>query len=908
MWGEASMDWKISDKRFDEYIGKLKLIIAENEAAKLKRDFQSGKITEATYESQIKLIKTKIDWLRDSMRTASSKWSPRWSSKNHVFSVYLSKEPSKEPELCRDPIPPSELIYPFGFNLSQKKATENALSYRISVVEGPPGTGKTQSILNIIANCIVNSKTVAVVSNNNSAVDNVVEKLQKYNLDFVAASLGNKNRNKTFDNQNPQYPEELSLWEMNEENYTSLRQKVLAATARLATYMQADNDLAIGRQELKQLKTEYQYFLKYKEYHLNAFRQLPSSPTQSESEAESKALKKLQTYSSQKLLDILIKIMEEQEDNIFSSLLYKLRMILQYGIVGIYIIKNPARAEIFIKDAYYSKKIDELELTIENLKGELAECDFNALLKENNDESMRLFKAALYRRYCPEGELIHAEERKYMNFKSIFSHDTLKNIEESEHIYLKNHANPDMAETFLREFPIIMSTTHSLRSCLLNKTTLDLLIVDESSQVDIVTGAESLSCAKSAVLIGDMKQLPPIITEQSEGAARSLLKEYKLPEQLGYLPNNSLLKSTIELLKGAPRVLLREHYRCAPEIIEFCNQRFYNGELIIMSNENADKEYPAMELLITDENGYDRYNYRNLHQVEAAIKDVITPRLSSDPQADIGIITPYVKQAAAFNSRLQERNLNIRAATVHSFQGRENDTIIFSSVESQIQKDSFPDDDNFINVAVSRAKEHFVLIAEGRSHAPSSNIAALIDYIQYNNYKITQSTVRSVFSCLHKQINGKYKSYVIKNPNKYSDSAAEEIFDEQVLSPLFLTNENGRDYTQFKVHHRYSLSELCTLSPETIKDKLSEKHAIFAFYTSSHIDFLVYTNEVKAVLAIEINGKYHNTPKRRQNDELKRELLKLIGIPLLVLTTYDCEEKEKVIEALNRHYFNLDFA
>ena len=67
------------------------------------------------------------------------------------------------------------MIYPFGLNQSQKLAVERALSSKISIIQGPPGTGKTQTILNMIANVVKKRKTVAVVSNNNSATHNVAE-------------------------------------------------------------------------------------------------------------------------------------------------------------------------------------------------------------------------------------------------------------------------------------------------------------------------------------------------------------------------------------------------------------------------------------------------------------------------------------------------------------------------------------------------------------------------------------------------------------------------------------------------------------------------------------------------------------------------------------------------------------
>lgn len=88
------------------------------------------------------------------------------------------------------------ILFPFGCNLSQITAVENALSNNLSIIEGPPRTGKTQTILNIITNLIASGKTVMVVSNNNSATNNVFEKLQKYGYDYVTAQMGSSN-NKT---------------------------------------------------------------------------------------------------------------------------------------------------------------------------------------------------------------------------------------------------------------------------------------------------------------------------------------------------------------------------------------------------------------------------------------------------------------------------------------------------------------------------------------------------------------------------------------------------------------------------------------------------------------------------------------------------------------------------------------
>lgn len=67
-------------------------------------------------------------------------------------------------------------------NLSQKQAIHQAMDERISIIEGPPGTGKTTTILNILANLIYQNKRVLVVSKNNSAIENIVEELRKMDI------------------------------------------------------------------------------------------------------------------------------------------------------------------------------------------------------------------------------------------------------------------------------------------------------------------------------------------------------------------------------------------------------------------------------------------------------------------------------------------------------------------------------------------------------------------------------------------------------------------------------------------------------------------------------------------------------------------------------------------------------
>ena len=67
-----------------------------------------------------------------------------------------------------------------------------------------------------------------------------------------------------------------------------------------------------------------------------------------------------------------------------------------------------------------------------------------------------------------------------------------------------------------------------------------------------------------------------------------MLNKYKIDEKYSF--SKSFLESIQNVLTTAPFVLLKEHYRCHPKIIEFCNQKFYNGQLIIMTEDKQEKD------------------------------------------------------------------------------------------------------------------------------------------------------------------------------------------------------------------------------------------------------------------------------------------------------------------------------
>ena len=113
--------------------------------------------------------------------------------------------------------------------------------------------------------------------------------------------------------------------------------------------------------------------------------------------------------------------------------------------------------------------------------------------------------------------------------------------------------------------------------------------MDEASQVDVTTGALALSCAKNAVIVGDTKQLPNVITEDIKNRANSIFESFNISSSYNYT-ENSFLQSICRAIPNVSNTLLREHYRCHPKIINFCNEKFYGGNLVIMTKDNGEND------------------------------------------------------------------------------------------------------------------------------------------------------------------------------------------------------------------------------------------------------------------------------------------------------------------------------
>lgn len=737
----------------------------------------------------------------------------------------------------------ADLIYPFGCNASQKKAVTTAFEHQISVVQGPPGTGKTQTILNIIANIVCQGKTVMVVSNNNSAITNVQEKLDKYGLSFVVAPLGSKENKEVFIANQPLVPAECSLWGLSISESLKKKQKLHATLALLDKVFALQNERAELLQEQQAVALEWKHFCMdndvderleltnrinskrvislWLEYQAQAYGEKPISANWFVKWLEKLKWWKMKWFSKHRLY-----LKSEFDRNNLTPLVKEFQTL------------------------YYLNRLEEIRQRINSINKDLAQHDAMELTKTLTTLSLSLFKAFLYSYYS---------KHKRVDFAGLKD--------------MRRRGNE-----LIQQYPVVLSTTFSARSCVFTGKPYDYIIMDEASQVSIDTGALALTCARNAVIVGDTMQLPNVVTDEDRLKLDAIMRQYNITD--GYdCAKNSFLQSVLGVIKNVPETLLREHYRCHPRIINFCNQKFYGGNLLIMTEDKGEKDVLTAMRTVKGNHAINHYNQR---EIDVVMEEVLPVLKDYD---NVGIITPYNNQVDAFNNQLRKGI----AGTIHKYQGRENDAIIMSVVDNQITP--FADDANMLNVAVSRAKKKFCLVLTGNDQEKHGYIMDLLDYIAYNNCTVTDSKLASIFDYMYEQYSEQRMLFLKMQP-QISEYASENL--TYVMLKEILSSD-----IRFK-----SLKVLCHVPlRQVVRDTslMSERELKYAANYSTHLDFLIINNvSKKPVLAIETDGySYHKeATDQHQRDAMKNRILSSYGLPLLRFSTKGSGEREKVIGEL----------
>lgn len=299
------------------------------------------------------------------------------------------------------------------------------------------------------------NKTVAVVSNNNEAVKNVKEKLEKNGYGFILADLGRKEKRKEFFENQPQ--PRLRGFKIEEKERKNLSKKIKKLNVILDNLLERKNRQANLTKEIEDYKLEQKYF---DEYYKNQ---------------DIKKIKTLDFYNKtdDRIIQFLIDTQMKKEDKIKSEKLYKWKIFLKYGLKDIKQFDEDFIENVLaLQREFYKIKIEKLQKELENINNVLKDINFRNYKKVIKKFQKNCLKA-LYEKY----KYIH-NNYTYDNYQS-------------------------KMKKFVESYPVILSTTYSLRNSIPNDYLLDYLIIDESSQVDLLTGVLAISKAKNVIIVGD---------------------------------------------------------------------------------------------------------------------------------------------------------------------------------------------------------------------------------------------------------------------------------------------------------------------------------------------------------------------------------------------------------------------
>jgi superfamily I DNA and/or RNA helicase len=254
------------------------------------------------------------------------------------------------------------------------------------------------------------------------------------------------------------------------------------------------------------------------------------------------------------------------------------------------------------------------------------------------------------------------------------------------------------------------------------------LLVDEAGMISSKDIMPALRRSKRSIIVGDPKQLSPIVN--MEPAFMDTLKnEYPSDFWEQYSPAKvsafhraagTLTGNKHEIGRG---IILDEHRRCAPKIANlFIKVADYTG-INVCTAKHDDQPFMnigAEELMFFDIENHDKTSFSKSNLAEAVVIQRLLTRLEAagyNLKTDVGIITPYKDQESVlvreFGAKLGETDKSKKIGTIHKFQGVEFKVVIFSTVISR-PKDSisFVNQMDMINVAISRAKQCFMVVGD----------------------------------------------------------------------------------------------------------------------------------------------------------------------------------------------------
>ncbi len=615
-------------------------------------------------------------------------------------------------------------ITPLALSDSQASVIEKIETGKLVSVYGPPGTGKSQTIVNLVAHLIANGKTVLVASRMDKAVDVVADRLNDLGAPYLALRAGRLNYQKQLSFQlQDLLAEKVNLDEDVENNVLvdvsdmeDLLNSIRDLENKAETIIKLEKEWTEVGQEVADKKkvTGAPQFIrgKFKRSEINQIKSL--------SEELEKNLEKsgffasVNNYTS---INRLKKVLKIDDFELNQGNLLKLNEELELADLV-------CKAKDIEEDIQAMGNIHLITEKIRTLKKKQKKLVTDILINKRREALKGLMRDQVKR------------QRLFIHSKSL--------IERKKSLQNRLLEAEDF-KPLLEAFPCWCVTTYAASGSLPMKPGLfDVAIIDEASQCDIASCFPILYRAKRAVIVGDDKQLPHLSFLEN-AKEQSFMSKYEIADryQLMWRFRTNSMFDIANYYSMHP-VLLDEHFRSLPPIINFSNKEFYSNRIRIMRQNNPNEK--VLEIVEVPDGKVDFDATRNLPEIEALVKRVHeiivdNERENPDNPVTIGIISPFRAQVEQLQISLGKvisdymiEKHKIIVGTAHSFQGDERDIILISwafANNSFPQSLTFLQKPNLFNVAITRAKNKMInFVSKDYTDLPEGLFRSYLGYIK----------------------------------------------------------------------------------------------------------------------------------------------------------------------------------
>ena len=588
-------------------------------------------------------------------------------------------------------------ITPLSLSDSQERVIKNIENNKFIAVQGPPGTGKSQTIVNLVAHYIANGKTVLVASRMDKAVDVVADRLNELGAPYLALRAGRTN-----------YQRQLSL------QLQDLLSGKVGLDNDVEDYIFADTkDMKQHLDILRETEEKCENILKLeRKWHDLRDEIKQHALTIGEMQYIKRPLKKSEIDNVNNIIKTLTENMEKA--GFFAGLknMSSLRQLKKILVLKDFDVESETLDRLKVELDFTTQKwqLRKIEADIQKIG------NLHVMMEQIRQLKRKQKTLAINILKSTRREALKALLRDDKKKRRIKVH-AMSLVERRKKLQSKILEEEDF-KPLLEAFPCWCVTTYAVSDSLpLKPGMFDIAIIDEASQCDIASCFPIMYRAKKSVIVGDDKQLPHL-SFLEKAKEQSFLSQYGIPDKYQLMwrfRTNSMFDLADYYSMNS--VMLDEHFRSLPPVINFSNREFYSDRIRVMRKDKLDEK--VLELVKVEEGKVDSDATRNLPEVEELVKvlhEIIIEDEKNNPDnpTTIGIISPFRAQVEQLKISVPKvlsdymiKKHQIEIGTAHTFQGDERDIMLISwafANNSHPQSITFIQKPNLFNVAITRAK------------------------------------------------------------------------------------------------------------------------------------------------------------------------------------------------------------